>query len=42
VLADQTQQIVDHWRSGIIASIPILASHLGDCEGEQKGNDEAA
>ena len=27
VLAGQTKQIVDHWRSGIIASIPKLARH---------------
>lgn len=27
VLADQTQQIVRHWRSGIIANIPNLARH---------------
>jgi hypothetical protein len=27
VLADQTRQIVDHWRSGIIAGIPNLARH---------------
>jgi hypothetical protein len=27
VLADQTRQIVAHWRSGIIASIPNLARH---------------
>jgi hypothetical protein len=27
VLADQTEQIVNHWRSGIIASIPNLAKH---------------
>ncbi len=27
VLADQTKQIVDHWRSGIIAGIPNLAAH---------------
>jgi hypothetical protein len=33
VLADQTQQIVDHWRSGIIASIPNLARHSRTPEG---------
>ena len=27
VLADQTEQIVRHWRSGIIANIPNLARH---------------
>jgi len=27
VLRDQTQQIVEHWRSKIIASIPHLARH---------------
>ena len=27
VLTGQTKQIVDHWRSGIIASIPDLARH---------------
>jgi hypothetical protein len=27
VLADQTEKIVAHWRSGIIASIPHLARH---------------
>jgi hypothetical protein len=33
VLADQTKQIVDHWRSGIIASIPHLARHSRTPEG---------
>jgi Protoglobin len=33
VLADQTKQIVDHWRSGIIASIPHLAKHSRTPEG---------
>jgi len=33
VLADQTQQIVEHWRSGIIASIPSLAKHSRTPEG---------
>jgi hypothetical protein len=33
VLADQTKQIVDHWRSGIIASIPNLARHSRSPEG---------
>ena len=27
VLRDRTKEIVDHWRSGIIASIPNLARH---------------
>jgi hypothetical protein len=27
VLGDQTRQIVDHWRNGIIVSIPNLARH---------------
>jgi len=34
VLADQTKQIVDHWRSGIIASIPHLARHSRTPEGD--------
>jgi hypothetical protein len=34
VLADQTAQIVNHWRSGIIASIPNLAQHSRTPEGE--------
>jgi Protoglobin len=34
VLADQTKQIVDHWRSGIIASIPNLARHSRTLEGD--------
>jgi hypothetical protein len=33
VLADQTKQIVDRWRSGIIASIPNLARHSRTPEG---------
>ena len=33
VLRDQTEQIVDHWRSGIIASIPHLARHSRTPEG---------
>ncbi len=33
VLADQTKQIVDHWRNGIIASIPNLARHSRTREG---------
>jgi hypothetical protein len=34
VLADQTKQVVDHWRGGIIASIPNLARHSRTPEGE--------
>jgi Protoglobin len=34
VLEDQTKQIVEHWRSGIIASIPNLARHSRTPEGE--------
>jgi hypothetical protein len=34
VLADQTRQIVEHWRSGIIASIPKLARHSRTPDGE--------
>jgi hypothetical protein len=33
VLADQTKQLVDHWRNGIIASIPNLARHSRTPEG---------
>ncbi|HYK35484.1 protoglobin domain-containing protein [Alloacidobacterium sp.] len=33
VLADQTGQVVLHWRSGIIASIPNLARHSRTPEG---------
>jgi hypothetical protein len=33
VLGDQTKQVVEHWRSGIIASIPHLARHSRDPEG---------
>ena len=33
VLADQTEKIVHHWRSGIIASIPSLARHSRTPEG---------
>jgi len=33
VLKDQTKQIVEHWRSGIIASIPHLARHSRSPEG---------
>jgi hypothetical protein len=33
VLQDQTKQIVDHWRAGIIASIPHLARHSRTLEG---------
>jgi hypothetical protein len=34
VLADQTKQIVEHWRSGIIASIPNLARHSRTPDGD--------
>src|SRR5271165_3475319 len=34
VLEGQTKQIVVHWRSGIIASIPNLAQHSRTLEGE--------
>jgi Protoglobin len=34
VLAEQTRQIVEHWRSGIIAGIPNLARHSRSLEGE--------
>jgi hypothetical protein len=34
VLADQTKQIVEHWRGGIIASIPHLARHSRTPEGD--------
>jgi hypothetical protein len=34
VLADQTAQIVAHWRSGIIAGIPNLARHSRTPEGD--------
>jgi hypothetical protein len=34
VLASQTEQIVHHWRSGIIAGIPYLARHSRTPEGE--------
>lgn len=34
VLGDQTRQIVEHWRSGIIASIPHLARHSRTPEGD--------
>jgi hypothetical protein len=34
VLADQTEQIVHRWRSGIIASIPNLARHSRSPEGD--------
>jgi hypothetical protein len=33
VLGDQTKQIVEHWRSGIIASIPNLARHSRSLQG---------
>jgi hypothetical protein len=34
VLADQTKQIVEHWRAGIIAGIPNLARHSRSPEGD--------
>jgi Protoglobin len=34
VLADQTKQVVERWRSGIIASIPHLAKHSQTLEGK--------
>ncbi len=34
VLADQTKQIVEHWRAGIIAGIPHLARHSRTPEGD--------
>jgi hypothetical protein len=34
VLASQTNQIVTHWRSGIIAGIPNLARHSHTPEGD--------
>jgi hypothetical protein len=34
VLADQTKQIVEHWRAGIIAGIPHLAKHSRTPEGD--------
>jgi Protoglobin len=33
VLGDQTRQVVEHWRSGIIASIPNLARHSRSIDG---------
>jgi len=33
VLADQTEKIVKHWRSGIIANIPHLARHSSTPDG---------
>jgi hypothetical protein len=34
VLSDQTEKIVAHWRSGIIANIPNLARHSRSPEGD--------
>lgn len=34
VLANQTKRVVEHWRSGIIASIPDLARHSRNPEGD--------
>jgi len=38
VLGDQTKQIVEHWRSGIIAGIPHLARHSRSVEGNPLPN----
>jgi hypothetical protein len=38
VLGDQTKQIVEHWRSGIIAGIPHLARHSRSPEGNPLPN----
>jgi hypothetical protein len=35
VLADQTKQLVDHWRSRIIGNIPNLSRHSRTLEGER-------
>jgi hypothetical protein len=35
VLEDHTKEIVDHWRNGIIASIPNLARHSQTPEGDR-------
>src|ERR1700730_17308447 len=42
VLGDQTKQIVEHWRSGIIAGIPHLARHSRSPEGNPLPNYLAA
>ena len=42
VLGDQTKQIVEHWRSGIIAGIPHLARHSRSVEGNPLPNYLAA
>ena len=42
VLVDQTKQIVEHWRSGIIAGIPHLARHSRSPEGNPLPNYLAA
>jgi hypothetical protein len=34
ILADQTKQIVEHWRNGIIAGIPNLARHSRSLQNE--------
>jgi hypothetical protein len=34
VLSDQTKELVDHWRLGIIASIPNLIRHSRSSDGE--------
>jgi hypothetical protein len=38
VLGDQTKQIVEHWRSGIIAGIPHLARHSRSLDGNPLPN----
>ena len=38
VLGDQTKQIVEHWRSGIIAGIPHLARHSRSPKGNPLPN----
>jgi hypothetical protein len=35
ILEDQTKQIVDHWRNGIITGIPNLARHSQTPEGDR-------
>ena len=42
VLGDQTKQVVEHWRSGIIAGIPHLARHSRSGEGSPLPNYLAA
>ena len=42
VLGDQTRQVVEHWRSKIIAGIPHLARHSRSLEGDALPNYLAA